>query len=83
VEKCTLVIFEKILPLKIYKLALTNFWKKFWWITPVFLVWFDSNFDFKKIWEGNCLRKFCFSLDPDLDPELDPGWAKMLDSDPY
>jgi hypothetical protein len=25
VEKCTLVIFEKILPLKIYKLALTNF----------------------------------------------------------
>jgi hypothetical protein len=43
-----------------------NFWLKFY---------------FKKIWERNCLRKFCFTLDPD--PVLDPDWAKMLDPDPY
>jgi hypothetical protein len=55
-----------------YKIALTTFWKKLRWIT---------DFDFKKIWERNCLRKFCFSLDPD--PVLDPDWAKMLDPDPY
>jgi hypothetical protein len=35
----------------------------------------------KKFEKKNCLRKFCFSLDPD--PELDPDWAKMLDPDPY
>jgi hypothetical protein len=49
--------YKKILQLKRYKIALTTFWKKFWWITPVFLIWFSSNFDFKNIWEGNCLRK--------------------------
>jgi hypothetical protein len=32
----------------------------------------NSNFDFKKICEANCLRKFSFSLDPDPEPELDP-----------
>jgi hypothetical protein len=88
-----LVNLKKNLPLKRYryKIALTTFWKKFWWITLVFLIWFDSNFDFRKIWEGNCLRKFWFSLDPEqvldpdpvLDPVLDPDWAKMLDPDPY
>jgi hypothetical protein len=31
----------------------------------------------KKFEKKNCLRKFCFSLDPDPDPD----WAKMLD--PY
>jgi hypothetical protein len=50
------------------------------------LILFDSNFDFKKIWEKNCLRKFCFSLDPDPepdpDPDPDPDWEKMLDPDP-
>jgi hypothetical protein len=72
-----LVIFiKKILPLKKYKIALSTFWKFFWWITQVFLIWFDLNFYFKKIWERTCLRKFCFSLDPD------PDWAKMLDPDP-
>jgi hypothetical protein len=76
-----LVIFKKTLPLKSYKIALTIFWTKFLWITPLFFIWFDSNFDFKQIWEQNCLRKFCFSLDPD--PEPDPDWAKMLDPDPY
>jgi hypothetical protein len=45
-------------------------------------------FDFiwLKFWfQKNCLRKFCFSLDPDPEPdlELDPDWAKMLDPDPY
>jgi hypothetical protein len=45
------------------------------------LIWFYSNFVFKKIWEGNCLRKFCFSLDPEPDPDSD--WEKMLDPDPY
>jgi hypothetical protein len=64
---------KKIVPLK--KVPITTFWKKFWWITPVFFIWFDSNLDFKQIWERNCLEKFCFSLDPD------PDWAKMLD--PY
>jgi hypothetical protein len=39
---------KKILLLKRYKIALTTFWQKFWWITPVFLIWFDSNFDSKK-----------------------------------
>jgi hypothetical protein len=75
--------FLVILPLKRYwyKIALTTFWKKFSWTTPIFLIWFDSNLDFRKIWERNCLRKFCFSLDPELDP--DPDWAKMLDPDPY
>jgi hypothetical protein len=43
-------------------------WKKFRWITPIFFIWFDSNFDFKKIWERYCLRKFCFSFDPDPEP---------------
>jgi hypothetical protein len=73
---------KKILPLKRYKIALITFW----WITVVFLIWFDSNFDFKKIWERiNCLRKFWFSLDPDPEPDPDPDWAKMLDQDqdPY
>jgi hypothetical protein len=41
--------FKKILPLKMYKIALTTFWTKLWWITLVFLIWFESNFDFKKI----------------------------------
>jgi hypothetical protein len=71
-----------ILPLKRCKIALTTFW----WITPVFLIWFDSKFDFKEIWEGNCLQKFFFSSDPDPEPdsELDPDsdWTKMLDPDP-
>jgi hypothetical protein len=40
---------KKNLPLKSYKIALTTFWTKFWWITPWFFIWFDSNFDFKKI----------------------------------
>jgi hypothetical protein len=31
--------------------------------------WFQKNL-------RNCLRKFCFSLDPD------PDWGKMLDPDP-
>jgi hypothetical protein len=35
-------------PLKRYKIALTTFWKSFWWITAVFLIWFDSNSDFNK-----------------------------------
>jgi hypothetical protein len=61
-----------------YKIALTTFWTKFRWINPIFFVWFYSKFLFKKIWERNCLRKFCFSLDPDPDPD----WAKMLDPDP-
>jgi hypothetical protein len=28
-----------------------------------------SNFYFNKISEGNCLRKFCFSLELDPDPD--------------
>jgi hypothetical protein len=40
-------------------------------------------FWFKKSWERNCLRKFCFSLDPDPELDPDPDWAKMLDPDPY
>jgi hypothetical protein len=75
-------IFFLILLLQRYKIALTTFWKKFWWITLIFFIWFDSNFDFKKIWERNCLRKFCFSLDPDLDPykiNRDPQpWGELL-----
>jgi hypothetical protein len=47
------------------------------------LIWLK----FWKIWEGNCLQKFCFSLDPEPDPELypdpDPDCAKMPDPDPY
>jgi hypothetical protein len=40
--------------------------KKFQWKNAaVFLIWFDSNFDFNKIWKINCLPKFCFSLGPD------------------
>jgi hypothetical protein len=46
-----LVFYKTILPIKRYKIALTTFWKKNWWKTSVFLNWFDSNFDFKKIWE--------------------------------
>jgi hypothetical protein len=47
---------KKILPLKRYryKIARTTFWKIIWrirWITTVFFIWFDSNFDFKKIGE--------------------------------
>jgi hypothetical protein len=55
-----LLLKKKILPLKRYKIALTSFWKKFWWITPVFFIWFDSNFDVKKNWERNCLSKVLF-----------------------
>jgi hypothetical protein len=69
-----LVIFVKKITNK--KVYYCTFWKKFEWITPIFLILFDSNFDFKKIWEKNCLWKFCFSLDPD------PDWEKMLDPDP-
>jgi hypothetical protein len=81
--KMHFLVIKIKLPLKRYKIALTTFWQKFWWIpvTPVFLIWFNSNFDFKKIWEGNCFRKFYFSLDPELDPA--PDWAKMLDPDPH
>jgi hypothetical protein len=53
-----------------------------------YLIWLK--FWFQKIWERNCLQKFCFSLDPEpdpdwakmLDPHPDPDWAKMLDPDP-
>jgi hypothetical protein len=41
---------KKNLPLKRYN----YFKKKIWWITPVFFIKFDSNLDFKKIWERNC-----------------------------
>jgi hypothetical protein len=58
-----------------FKIALTTFWKKFWWITQVFFILFDSNFDFKKF-EKEIEEKFCFCLDPD------PDWAKILDPDP-
>jgi hypothetical protein len=47
VEKCTFKLFKKMLPLKRYKIALTTFFL-IWWITRVFFIWFDSNFDFKK-----------------------------------
>jgi hypothetical protein len=73
-----LVVFKKILPLKRYKIALTTFWRKKNLMnnTGIFyLIWLK--FWFKKIWETNFLRKYCFSLDPD------PDWAKMLDPDPY
>jgi hypothetical protein len=76
-KKALFSYLKKNLPLKRYKIALTTFWKKFRWRTPIFFIWFDSNFDFKQILERNCLRKFCFSLDPD------PDWAKILDPDPY
>jgi hypothetical protein len=50
--------------------------------TSIFdLIWL--NLDFKKIWERNCLQKFCFSLDPEPELDPDPDWAKMLDPDPY
>jgi hypothetical protein len=68
---------KKNLPLKRYKIALTTFWKKFWWITPAFFIWFDPNFDFIKIWERNCLRKFCFSLDPEPDPDWEKCWIRI------
>jgi hypothetical protein len=32
------------------------------------MIWFDSNFEFNKIWECSVLA--------------DPDWAKMLDQDP-
>jgi hypothetical protein len=33
-----LVILKKYLPLKSYKLALTTFWKKYWWkLTQIFI----------------------------------------------
>jgi hypothetical protein len=32
---------KNFLPLKRYKIALTTFWTKFWWITPVFFIWFN------------------------------------------
>jgi hypothetical protein len=64
-----LVVFLK----KFYhKKGITTFWKKIWWKTPVFFICFDSNFDFKKIWERKFLRTFFFSLDPD------PDWEKRL-----
>jgi hypothetical protein len=39
------VFFFFNLPLKRYKIALTTgtSWQIFWWITPVFLIWFNSN----------------------------------------
>jgi hypothetical protein len=59
-EKCTFLLFKKNVPLPVLlkKKLMNN--------TGIFDL-ISLKFDFKKICEGNCLRKFCFSLDPDPD----------------
>jgi hypothetical protein len=52
--------FKKMQQLKRYKIALTFINKKFLWITPVFWIWFDSNFVFKKNLRKKCSSKVLF-----------------------
>jgi hypothetical protein len=70
-RKNALFSFFLILPLKRYKIAQTTFCKKNLVNNTgiIDLIWLKFWFKKKK---KNCLRKFCFSLDPEPDPELDP-----------
>jgi hypothetical protein len=69
-RKMHFLVFKKKLPLKRYKIALTTFWKKIDEKHWYFLFDLTQILISKKFEKKNCLRKFCFSLDPD--PELDP-----------
>jgi hypothetical protein len=72
VEKCTLLFFNKILPLKRDKIALLFGRKKFNEKHQYFLFNLTQILISKKLEKKNCVRKFCFSLDPDPEPEQNP-----------